>query len=533
MTTGHRAGEGAADSTTTQAPWSDFVLLDTVPKPSDVDRPAGAVPRTCRHREDGCERSGSQSESRRCSLPNERPWADDQANCTGEAKDVSLAKLRDSSSIAASGAIPRVADAADTVLIDRRSDLVAGWIDNTFLPTASGDIPSLVDFELSPGEAAGAPKAAVALPKMALGVNGFNIPAPKPSLAGSDRAFKMPSQFSLKRPAVQNEAISARLWLARSLLALGIFGIAGVAALVLSPDARRQASEILENTQNYIGTLAPSARLVVQSQKGPQNEPLPSGLSLNGASGGETVTMFGLAPGTELSIGTLLSGSEWQLSASDLEKTFIASAKDFVGVMDATVILYSANGSKLDRQAIRFEWTNTTDDHLPSTPLAPERAIGRPVIEAPEQAAGPPALKATEQALSQQLVALPGRTVDQPQRVTPKGIVDQPVPAPPKSAAVVSLSPEVIAALVKRGDSLLHQRDPASARLFFQPAALAGNAPAALKLGMTYDRAFLTLWDFPGITPDEAQARAWYDRAIKLGSTEASLYLRRMAKMPK
>jgi TPR repeat protein len=36
-----------------------------------------------------------------------------------------------------------------------------------------------------------------------------------------------------------------------------------------------------------------------------------------------------------------------------------------------------------------------------------------------------------------------------------------------------------------------------------------------------------------GFDPDLAQAREWYDRAIKLGSTEASRQLERLASMPK
>ena len=241
--------------------------------------------------------------------------------------------------------------------------------------------------------------------------------------------------------------------------------------------------------------------------------------------------MVGLARGTELSLGTPLGGSDWQLSASDLDKTFIASAKDFVGVMDAAAILYSANGSMLDRQALRFEWTKTADER--STLVAPERAINPPVVETPERAADPPALRAPERTGSGPLVALPGRTIDQPPRVAPKPIVDPPAPAPPKPEVIVSLTPEEIADLVKRGEGLLHQKDPASARPFFQRAALAGNAPAALKLGMTFDRAFLAVWGFPGVAPDEAQARAWYQRAITLVSAEASVYLKRLAKTPK
>jgi TPR repeat protein len=60
-------------------------------------------------------------------------------------------------------------------------------------------------------------------------------------------------------------------------------------------------------------------------------------------------------------------------------------------------------------------------------------------------------------------------------------------------------------------------------------AAGTGNAQAALELGMTFDPVLLAKWGFPGFYPDVAQAREWYDRAIKLGSTEASRHLERLA----
>jgi hypothetical protein len=68
------------------------------------------------------------------------------------------------------------------------------------------------------------------------------------------------------------------------------------------------------------------ARLVVESQEGFANKPLPLGISLQDASGGETVTMAGLAEGTELSLGTALSPGRWLVPALDLDKTFIAVA---------------------------------------------------------------------------------------------------------------------------------------------------------------------------------------------------------------
>jgi TPR repeat protein len=48
---------------------------------------------------------------------------------------------------------------------------------------------------------------------------------------------------------------------------------------------------------------------------------------------------------------------------------------------------------------------------------------------------------------------------------------------------------------------------------------------------MTFDPVFLIQSGVLGIAPDVAQAREWYDRAVKLGSTEASHHLKRLAGM--
>jgi hypothetical protein len=48
--------------------------------------------------------------------------------------------------------------------------------------------------------------------------------------------------------------------------------------------------------------------------------------------------------------------------------------------------------------------------------------------------------------------------------------------------------------LLDRGDVLIGQADITSARLYYQRAADAGDAQGALRLGETYDPAFLQLW---------------------------------------
>ena len=105
--------------------------------------------------------------------------------------------------------------------------------------------------------------------------------------------------------------------------------------------------------------------------------------------------------------------------------------------------------------------------------------------------------------------------------------------AAPQAPAVSPLNSNQMTALVKVGEDLLHSGDIAAARTVLKRAATAGDARAALKLGMTFDQGFLTEWGVMGFDPDPAQAREWYDRARRLGSTEASRHLERLASKPR
>jgi phage shock protein A len=80
-------------------------------------------------------------------------------------------------------------------------------------------------------------------------------------------------------------------------------------------------------------------------------------------------------------------------------------------------------------------------------------------------------------------------------------------------------------ALVNRGDALLGSGDVASARLFYERAAEAGNAEGALRLGETYDPAFFKRARLQG-KPDSAQALFWYGRARELGASAADILLK-------
>jgi hypothetical protein len=97
-----------------------------------------------------------------------------------------------------------------------------------------------------------------------------------------------------------------------------------------------------------------------------------------------------------------------------------------------------------------------------------------------------------------------------------------PGPSVPRtSAASPAPDREEVAALVARGQTYLANGDVVSARLVFRRAAEAGDAPAALALGGTFDPMVLKSLGVIGVVADAAQARNWYQKAAELGSREA------------
>jgi hypothetical protein len=82
------------------------------------------------------------------------------------------------------------------------------------------------------------------------------------------------------------------------------------------------------------------------------------------------------------------------------------------------------------------------------------------------------------------------------------------------------------AALVARGDAVLRARDVTSARLFYEHAAEMGDGRAALRMGETFDPAFLDGAGIRGTRGDQREALSWYRRARDLGDAEADRLLK-------
>jgi TPR repeat protein len=94
---------------------------------------------------------------------------------------------------------------------------------------------------------------------------------------------------------------------------------------------------------------------------------------------------------------------------------------------------------------------------------------------------------------------------------------------PPAGAARVSA--EETAALLARGDALFSTGDLAAARLFYERAADAGEAQAAVRLGETFDPIFLDRAHLRGVPGNVETALSWYRRARDLGAAEAEVLL--------
>jgi hypothetical protein len=111
----------------------------------------------------------------------------------------------------------------------------------------------------------------------------------------------------------------------------------------------------------------------------------------------------------------------------------------------------------------------------------------------------------------------------------PEVVAADPTPAPVSQAAGARISAEEVAALLARGDALSSNGDIVSARLCYERAAEGGDAQAALRLGETYDPAFLARAHLNGVRGDATAAARWYRKALALGAVEAETLLTAVA----
>jgi hypothetical protein len=255
-------------------------------------------------------------------------------------------------------------------------------------------------------------------------------------------------------------------------LMIGCAAVIGLTMIsAFQPDAHRS-----KRTTEGIPTAAPKfdkpgfePRLVVDFQKTFANEPLSLRVSVDSATGDESLILAGLALGTRLSAGVPINEASWQLATGDLNGIYVYAPKNFVGIMNTAINLLSANRRIIESRAARLEWITKSDSSPPMKPIE-------------------------------------------------RGVLKSPGEAP--------MNPEE-AALMEKGWDLVKSGDIASARLLFQRMANVGIADAALALAATYDPRHLAQHNLIGVVGDEAKAHDWYQRANELGSVEAGRILAR------
>jgi len=81
---------------------------------------------------------------------------------------------------------------------------------------------------------------------------------------------------------------------------------------------------------------------------------------------------------------------------------------------------------------------------------------------------------------------------------------------------------------MQKGNQQLEDGNVSAARLFYENAAEAGLAEAAMALAATFDPNELAKLKARGIASDAKEARRWYERARQLGAAEAEQRMGRL-----
>ena len=273
----------------------------------------------------------------------------------------------------------------------------------------------------------------------------------------------------------------------------------------LASTASRSAPTVLaRRTEPLIPRLVPTSR-------GTAGDPAPLGVTLQGGADGGVVLVSGLVAGMMLSTGNPVGANAWEVPVSDLDNTWILPPNDFVGVVELVAELHLADGTIAHRGPIRLEWVGA------SPAVAAQDPTPAPVVDAPA------AVAAISTAAS--VAAAPvAPAVQSSHQVDP---AQRPAAVP--AAQQRQFDESEVASLIQRGKELMVNGDLAGARLVLRRAAQSNNAEAALTLAATYDPSVLRELKVHGVSGDVALARAWYQKAVELGSAEAPRRLETLA----
>ncbi len=102
--------------------------------------------------------------------------------------------------------------------------------------------------------------------------------------------------------------------------------------------------------------------LIVRNNSGYINEPLELGVSVDAPAPGMTVMIKSMPAGIRLTAGRPVSANEWRVPAQDISHTAIIPPTDFVGEMNLSAELYTADGATLVTTFVRLTWASVQSD---------------------------------------------------------------------------------------------------------------------------------------------------------------------------
>jgi hypothetical protein len=158
--------------------------------------------------------------------------------------------------------------------------------------------------------------------------------------------------------------------------------------------------------------------------------------------------------------------------------------------------------------------------------ISPGAAVAAPAAAEAEPALGiaAPAGEGAVASLDVDRSGAPQLVLESPvQHVIAAGETEAKVVDAPAGEAVAAAKPAVrqdVSELIERGKRFFEMGDLAAARILFTRAVKAGDAAAAVGMGMTYDPVALAGRGIRGVAADPDKARAWYERAKDMNSSD-------------
>jgi uncharacterized glyoxalase superfamily protein PhnB len=209
------------------------------------------------------------------------------------------------------------------------------------------------------------------------------------------------------------------------------------------------------------------------------------------------VRIRGLPPLAALSDGHSIAPGSWAVPLTAFADLRIALPPDTVGKFDISIVLVAVDG------AVLAEGKSTL---VVSAARAPAGAQADRDVKAPTSAS---ILRAGSELPAEARKAAAGTELPTARPTTPE-------------------DRDRATRLLQKGQDQLGEGNVSSARLFFEKAADAGLAQAAMALAETFDGAELARLGVRGIQGDDQQAKRWYERARDMGAREAEQRLRRL-----